>query len=129
MRQERNKELLFSNECYKIIGAAMEVHRELGSGFLEPVYQESLQLEFRLQNIPHRREEPLNINYKQFELSKRYIADFICYDCIIVELKALSDLLPVHTAQTLNYLKTTGFKVALLINFGTSSLQYKRLIF
>jgi GxxExxY protein len=128
MAQSVNKELLLGKECYQIIGTAMEVHKELGSGFLEPVYQESLSLEFRLREIPFRKEEPLNIRYKQFELTKRYIADFICFDCIIVEIKALSDLLPVHTAQTLNYLKATGFKVALLINFGSSKLQFKRLV-
>ena len=128
MGSQLKKDLVFAEECYQLIGAAMEVHNELGPGFLEPVYQESLALEFRLREIQFRKEEPLNIKYKEFELSKRYIADFVCFDCIIVELKAHSELLSVHSAQTLNYLKATGFKVALLINFGTSKLQYKRLI-
>jgi GxxExxY protein len=128
MGRELNRDLLFADECYQVIGAAMEVHNEMGSGFLEAVYQESMALEFRIREIQFRREEPLNIKDKEFELSKRYIADFVCFDCIIVELKAHSELLSVHTAQTLNYLKATGFKVALLINFGTSKLQYKRLI-
>jgi GxxExxY protein len=128
MGRELNKDLVFAEECYQIIGAAMEVHNELGPGFLEPVYQEALLHEMRMRNISAKPEEPLHIHYKEIELSKKYRADFICYDAIIVELKALSELLPVHTAQTLNYLKATGFKVALLINFGASKLEYKRLI-
>ena len=123
------KEFLFKAETYKIIGAAMEVHKELGCGFLEAVYQEAFELELQKQNIPYEREKLLNIYYKGTKLKKHYSADFVCYEKIIVELKALSNLNTDNEAQLLNYLKTTGFKVGLLIKFGSKSLQYKRLIY
>ena len=122
-------ELIFKEESYKIIGAAMEVHKELGAGFLEAVYQEAFELELQKQEIPYEREALLNIYYKGTKLKKRYSADFICFDKIIVELKALGELSTNHEAQILNYLKTSKLKLGLLINFGSSSLQYKRLIF
>ncbi len=115
-------------QTYKIIGACMEVHRELGCGFLEAVYQEALEWEFKQQGIPYHREEPLPIYYKGNLLNKQYVADFICYDSIIVELKALSEFSNQHDAQVLNYLKATGNEIGLLVNFGTTSLEYKRLI-
>jgi GxxExxY protein len=121
-------DLLYENETYKIIGAAMEVHKELGAGFLEAVYQEALEKELAIQNIPFKREAILPIYYKNILLQKVYIADFICYDKIIVELKALSALNTEHMAQLLNYLKATDLKLGLLINFGKSSLEYKRII-
>jgi len=120
--------LIYKTEAYKIIGAAMEVHKELGPGFLESVYHEALELEFKKQNIPYKREKLMNIFYKGIKLKKRYSADFVCYDKIIVEVKALSSLSSDHEAQILNYLKTTSLKLGLLINFGTKSLQYKRLV-
>ena len=106
----------------------MEVHKHLGCGFLEPVYQEALEKEFISQKIPCKREMELPIYYKQERLNKYYQADFVCYDKIIVELKALSELTSQHEAQVLNYLKATGFELGLLINFGQTSLQYKRII-
>ena len=106
----------------------MEVHRELGPGFLEPVYQEALELEFERQGIPFEREKELKISYKGHILKKKYVADFICNDKIIVELKALSALSGEHVAQVLNYLKATGFKLGMLINFGEASLKFKRLV-
>jgi GxxExxY protein len=121
-------EYLYQVETYSIIGAAMETHKFLGCGFLEPVYQEALAIEFALQNIPFAREVILPIYYKGRLLQKTYIADFICYDKIIVELKALSGLTGEHQAQVLNYLKATKYKLGLLINFGKKSLDYKRLI-
>lgn len=120
--------LLFAKEVFDIIGAAMEVHRTLGHGFLEPVYQESLAIEFKNRNIPFEREKRLKINYKGHELNQYYKADFVCHDKIIVELKALSELCSEHDAQILNYLKATGLRLGILINFGTCSLEYKRLI-
>jgi GxxExxY protein len=120
--------LLYKTESYKIIGAAMEVHKELGAGFLESVYQEAFELELQKQDIPYEREKLLNIFYKGLKLKKRYATDFVCYDKIVVELKALSDLSNDHEAQLLNYLKVTGLKLGLLLNFGSKSLQYKRLI-
>ena len=123
------EEYLFKNYTYKIIGAAMEVHSELGCGFLEAVYQEALALEFDVQKIPYVQEQKLEIEYKGHVLEKYYKADFICYDDIIVEIKALSELTSEHEAQILNYLKATNKKIGLLINFGQKSLKYKRFIF
>ncbi len=122
------EEYLFKEETYKIIGACMEVHKTLGNGFLEAVYQEALEEEFNLQHIPFEREKQILISYKNKVLNKHYFADFVCYNKIIVELKALSNLNSDHEAQILNYLKATGYKIGLLINFGEKSLKYKRKI-
>ena len=115
-------------QTYAIIGAAMEIHRQLGHGFLEAVYQEAAVIEFPLKQIPFEREVALPIRYKSILLPIHYRADFVCFSEIIVELKALSRLSTVEEAQLLNYLKATGLKRGLLINFGASSLQYKRLV-
>ena len=122
-------DLLYKEEVYKIVGAAMEVHKELGCGFLEAVYQEAFEKELLNQNIPYLREVEIAIYYKEEKLDKKYRADFICYNKILVELKALSGLISDHEAQILNYLKATGIELGLLINFGTKSLQYKRFIY
>ena len=122
------KQLVYKDESYRIIGAAFDVHKELGCGFLEAVYQEALSLEFNHKNIPFIEQKQIRITYKGTLLKKNYVADFVCYDKIIVELKALSAINNDHKAQLLNYLKATGFKLGLLINFGTSSLQYKRIV-
>jgi GxxExxY protein len=122
-------DLLLKEEVYRIIGACMEVHKQLGNGFLEAVYQEALEEEFKIQGIPYVREKQLKIEYKGKVLKKFYIADFVCFENIVVELKALSSLTNEHEAQVLNYLKTTGNKVGVLVNFGTSSLQYKRFVY
>jgi len=121
-------DIILKEESYKIIGAAMEVHKELGAGFVEPVYQEALELEFLRQNIPYVREQNLNIFYKGQKLTRHYLADFVCYNQIIVELKALSELSGDHEAQILNYLKASQTKLGILINFGSKSLQFKRLV-
>jgi len=121
-------ELIYKEEVYEIVGAAMEVHKILGAGFLEVVYQEALEKEFILRSIPFEREKQLRIYYKGQELSKYYVADFICFDHIIVELKALSALDNDHLAQVINYLKATKNELGLLINFGQASLEYKRVI-
>jgi GxxExxY protein len=121
-------DLIYKDEAFKIIGACMEVHKTLGCGFLEAVYQEALMIEFEIQNIPYVREKELQINYKNRILQKKYQADFICFDKIIVELKALNQFESSHEAQVLNYLKATGFKLALLVNFGETSLKYKRIV-
>lgn len=121
-------ELLYKTESYNIVGAAMDVYNELGSGFLEPVYQEALEKEFLMRNLPYRREASLTIYYKNEPLLKQYIADFICYNNIIVELKALDKLNSNHEAQVINYLKASKMELGLLINFGSNRLEYKRLI-
>ncbi|MBC8321338.1 MAG: GxxExxY protein [Bacteroidetes bacterium] len=120
--------LLFKEESYEIIGAAMEVHRELGSGFLESVYHEALAIELDNKEIPFDFEEKLEVNYKGQALSKYYIADFVCYGKIIIEIKAINELSGVHESQVINYLKATGYKLGLLINFGAESLEYKRIV-
>ena len=123
------EDYILADETYKIIGACMEVHKILGNGFLEAVYQEALEQEFILQNIPYVREKKISISYKNKDLNKHYFADFVCYDQIVVELKALSTLNSDHEAQILNYLKATQNKIGLLVNFGEASLKYKRKIF
>ena len=115
-------------ETYKIIGACMEVHKNLGCGFLEAVYQEALEIEFFDLEIPFEREKQIDISYKDYVLSKKYIADFICYEGIILELKAIDEIKKEHISQVLNYLSATNKKIGLIINFGSSSLQYKRIV-
>ena len=121
-------DIILKDESYNIIGACMTVHRELGLGFLEAVYQEALEEEFKLRGIPYVREKQLEIIYKGKALEKRYIADFICYGEIILELKALSGLESVHQAQLINYLKATNLKLGFLVNFGQTSLESKRVV-
>ncbi|HZK80219.1 MAG TPA: GxxExxY protein [Humisphaera sp.] len=111
-------ELLFKDEVYAIVGAAIEVHRTLGSGFLEPVYQEGMEIELEAASIPFAPQVDLPLWYKGRLMKKTYCADFICYGKIIVELKALSKMGGQEEAQIINYLKATGMRVGLLINFG-----------
>jgi GxxExxY protein len=106
----------------------MEVHRHLGPGFLEAVYQQALALEMELRNIPFVKEASLPVHYKGQQLSCNYRADFVCFDSVILELKAIAQLDSVHTAQVINYLKATGFKRGLLMNFSAKSLQHIRLV-
>jgi GxxExxY protein len=113
---------------YAIIGASMAVHRELGCGFAEPVYQESLALEFAARHIPFVREEKISLAYKGQPLKTKYSPDFICFDCVVVELKALNRVGGIEEAQVLNYLKATGHEIGLLINFGQKSLAHRRFI-
>ena len=121
--------IIWRDEVYAIIGAAIEVHKELGSGFLEAVYQEAFELELRTRNIPFEPQKLLPIRYKGIPLRKQYIADLICYEKIIIELKALEKLTGKEEAQLLNYLKATRFKLGLLINFGSKrKLEWERLI-
>ena len=114
---------------YAIIGAAMEVHRELSCGFLEAVYHEALALEFLRSQVPFSREVPLPITYKGTTLNTAYGADFVCFDSVIVEVKALARLGGAEEAQVINYLKATALEVGLLLNFGAPSLEHRRLVF
>jgi GxxExxY protein len=110
--------LLFRDECYAIQGAVFEVYREMGSGFLEAVYQECLEKELRRRDIPFIAQQELKLFYKGEELKQTYRPDLICCETILVELKALRDLTGEHRSQVLNYLKATGLRLGLLINFG-----------
>ena len=121
-------EILYREESYKIIGACMEVHKKLGSGFLESVYSEALVLEFKKMNIHYEREKKLPVFYDEIKLRKYFIADFVCFDSIIIELKATKYLIEADHKQTINNVKATQFKLGLLINFGTPSLTYKRIV-
>lgn len=121
--------LLYRDEVFEIIGAAIEVHKELGNGFLEPVYQESLEIELALRKITFESQQRLQLFYKEFELKKEYIPDFVCYGKIIVEIKALDRLTNIEIAQLINYLKATKLKLGLLINFGSrGKLEWQRFI-
>jgi GxxExxY protein len=115
-------------QTYAVIGAAMEVHRENGHGMAEVVYQDSLDIEFRLRQIPNVGQSPIDIYYKGHLLPCKFRADFVCFGELLVELKALSQLGDNEVAQVINYLKATGMKKALLINFGAPALDWKRLV-
>lgn len=114
-------------ETYKIRGCLLNVYNRLGCGFLEKVYQEALEMELQLANIPYCREKKLNIYYRGIQMKQEYIADFVCFDNIIVELKAVSELTDLHRAQVFNYLKATNLDLGLLVNFGETSLKVERL--
>ena len=119
-------DLLFREEVHKIIGAAMAVHRYFGCGFTEKVYQDALEIELGNQNIPFEREAELHDIYNGQELTSTFKPDFICYNKIIVELKAVQELDDIHRAQAINYGKVAESEIALLINFGETSLKFER---
>ena len=122
-------EIIYKEEAYKIIGACFEVYKTKGCGFTEPMYQECLQIELGLQGIPFVAQPQLQLEYKGSLLTQFFKPDFICYDKIIIEIKALERLANVHRAQTLNYLNATGFELALLVNFGGfPKLDYERIV-
>ena len=113
-----NEKIIYKEESYAIQGAIFEVYREMGCGFLESVFQECLEKEFQARNIPFKSQNQTPIYYKGEKLKQKFIPDFICYDKIIVEIKAVKQTAPEHEAQVLNYLKATGFKLGILANFG-----------
>lgn len=121
-------DILFKEESYKIIGACMEVHKKLNSGFLESVYSEALELELKKSGIPFEKEKKLPVYYEDKPLSKYFRADFVCFNSIILELKATKFLIEADNRQTINNVKATKYKPGLLINFGTPSLTYKRIV-
>lgn len=122
-------ELIYKDESYTIMGACFEVYKVKGHGFVEQVYQECLELEFGLQGVPFEAQKSLKLDYKGIPLKQGFIPDFVCHERIIVELKAVTMLLNEHRAQILNYLKATGFKLGLLVNFGHHpKLQYERIV-
>jgi GxxExxY protein len=121
--------LLYREEVFEVIGAAIEVQKELGNGFLEPVYQESLEIELAFRKIPFEPQKRLQLFYKNVELKKEYKPDFVCYDKIIVEIKALERLTNIEFAQIINYLHATKSKVGILINFASKGkLEWKRFV-
>ena len=128
MAQVLRKDVLYAEERYAILGAVMAVFDELGNGYIEPVYQDALELEFQARGIPYEREKELRIQYKGQYVKHYYKADFVCYGKIIIELKAVSALNSEHMAQTINYLKTTGLELALLANLGSNTLERTWLI-
>lgn len=121
--------IIYKEESYKVVGAAFKVYNALGHGFLEAVYQESLEIEFQRQGIPYEREKELKIKYEGVELKQTYKADFVCFGKIIVELKAVNALDDTHRSQVYNYLHATGYKLGLLLNFGNSDeLEKERIV-
>ena len=125
---DATNKILYKEESFAIIGACMKVHRTLGAGFLEAVYEEALEREFQNLKIPFKRQVKLDLYYDNQKLTKQYRADFICYDEIIVEIKAVAQIPTAFYAQLQNYLKCTNMELGMLINFGTPSLTYKRMI-
>ena len=126
MSSETN--ILYKDESYRIIGACMKVHRELGAGFLESIYEEALKKEFFNSGIPFNNQVKLNVYYNGEKLNKFYKADFICYDKIILEIKSVSQVPNIFYSQIKNYLTATKKELGMLVNFGQSSLTYKRII-
>lgn len=122
------EQFYYKEESYAIRGAVFAVHKELGCGFLERVYQDALEYEFKERGIPYEREKEIHIKYKGKPLGEPYRADFVCYGKIIIELKALAALENVHRAQVVNYLKATGMKLGLLVNFGEEWANVERII-
>ena len=118
-KRETHEKVLFPDECYDIQGVVFDVYKTMGCGFLEAVYQECLEKEFTKRTIPYQSQVELQLNYKGEKLNQTYKPDFICYDKIIVEIKAVKALASEHKAQLLNYLKATGIELGLLINFGS----------
>jgi GxxExxY protein len=112
-------EIVYREESYRVMGACFEVYREMGCGFLEPVYQECLELEFALQGLPFKSQAELMLSYKGRPLKQEYVPDFLLFDRIVLEIKAVKELANEHHAQVHNYLKATGYRLGLLVNFGS----------
>ncbi len=128
LQNNQKNDLLFTDESYKIIGLCMEVHKNLGKGFLEVVYKDALEYEFNKAGILFEREKEFVVNYKDVVLPHSFFADFVVSGKIILEVKGIKSLKDEHLAQTLNYLKVSKSRLGLLVNFGELSLNYKRVI-
>ncbi|MBP1539287.1 MAG: GxxExxY protein [Prevotella sp.] len=120
--------IIYKEESANIVGAIFEVHKRLGVGLLEKVYQEALEIELKIRNIPFEREKRYDVYYRNQKLNTNYIADFVCYDKIIVELKAVSELTEAHKAQIRNYLTITGYELGILCNFNELYMQPVRIL-
>lgn len=122
-------DLIYADEAYAIFGACFEVYNQMGNGFVEPVYQECLEIELEMRDIPFVSQHELHLHYRGRALKRKYIPDFVCYGKIIVEIKAVSSLTDEHRAQVHNYLASTGYQLGLLINFGNAKgVQYERIV-
>jgi GxxExxY protein len=123
-----SEELLFKDECYKIIGLCMKVHTKLGRGYKEIIYKDALEIELKRNNIPYEREKKFKVFYDGIELKRKFIADFVVFEKIILEIKAMSSITDSSVYQTLNYIKVAGLQLALLFAFGSTSLLHRRVI-
>lgn len=122
-------DLILKEECYKIVGACFEVYKEKGCGFLEAVYQECLEIEFEYQGISFESQKELGLTYRGRELKQKFVPDFICLGEIILEIKAVDCLQDIHRSQMLNYLNATGYKLGVLVNFGSHpKAEWERLV-
>ena len=121
------EQLLFKDECYQLVGAAIEMRKELGLGFLEPVYQEAFAIVLKDKGIPFVKEAPLPIHFRGQILEKKYYADFLCFNKIVLEFKAVKTVLPEHEAQVLNYLRCTGYRLGLIFNFNSQGFFHRRI--
>jgi len=127
--KDKNMKLRYPDESYQLIGICMEVHKNLGKGFLEIVYKDALEYEFKKANIEFEREKEYIVQYKNIILPHKFFADFVVFNKIILEVKSVSAITDEHIAQTLNYLRVSGLKLGLLVNFGELSLKFKRIVF
>ncbi len=123
------QDIIYKEEAFAIVGKCMEVHRHLGHGFLEILYKDALELEFREAGIPYSRETKFEVHYKKWLLPHQYFADFTTYDKIILEVKSMDGLHDDLIARTINYLKVSGYQLGLLVNFGKRSLEYRRIVY
>jgi GxxExxY protein len=122
------RELIYKEETYRIVGSAMSVSNTLGCGFLEAVYQEAMEIELKESRVPFEAQKRIHIQYKDRILQKEYVADFLCYECIIVEIKAIKKITEIEEAQLLNYLNATKLPLGLIVNFGAPKLEWKRYV-
>ena len=127
--ETKSADIVYRDESYQIVGACFEVYNEMGCGFLEPVYQECLEVEFALQGLLFKPQAVLTLNYKGRPLTQKYVPDFILFDKIVLEVKAVKDFAAEHRAQVHNYLKATKFRLGILVNFGHyPKLEYERIV-